>query len=200
MSSRSTQCCLAVWSRWAESSTRLGGFRALRKTTEAPYTTKVNYREPTSRGTTPSSSTLVTTLRGIIFAQYKGAVKIGTTRAIATHHSRGTRSRPPHTHAHDEHTQIMQHTPAHTPRHTRCSPDPPTIHATLTHDASLWVAVCHPLTPTHAVPTICLPPLSRCALTNHPTPIRAARRPSSAQALPPATRLCLPQLQSYAPF
>ena len=35
-----------------ESSTRLGGFRALKKTTEAPYTTKVNYREHTSRGTT----------------------------------------------------------------------------------------------------------------------------------------------------
>jgi hypothetical protein len=28
-----------------ESSTRLGGFRALKKTTEAPHTTKVNYRE-----------------------------------------------------------------------------------------------------------------------------------------------------------
>ena len=41
---RSTQCCLAVWSIWVESSTRLGGFRALKKTTEAPYTTKVNYR------------------------------------------------------------------------------------------------------------------------------------------------------------
>jgi hypothetical protein len=40
-----------VWSRWVESSTRLGGFRALKKTTEAPYTTKVNYREHTSRGT-----------------------------------------------------------------------------------------------------------------------------------------------------
>ena len=37
---RSTQCCLAVWSRWVESSTRLGGFRALKKTPEAPYTTK----------------------------------------------------------------------------------------------------------------------------------------------------------------
>ena len=49
---RSTQCCLAVWSRWVESSTRLGGFRALKKTTEAPYTTKVNYRDHTSRGTT----------------------------------------------------------------------------------------------------------------------------------------------------
>ena len=35
-----------------ESSTRLGGFRALKKTPEAPYTTKVNYRKPTSRGTT----------------------------------------------------------------------------------------------------------------------------------------------------
>ena len=34
----------AVWSRWMESSTRLGtGFRTLKKTTEAPYTTKVNY-------------------------------------------------------------------------------------------------------------------------------------------------------------
>ena len=49
---RSTQCCLAVWSRWVESSTRLGGFRALKKTTEAPYTTKVNNRIHTSRGTT----------------------------------------------------------------------------------------------------------------------------------------------------
>ena len=38
------QCCLAVWSRWVESSTRLGGFRALKKTLEAPYTTKVNNR------------------------------------------------------------------------------------------------------------------------------------------------------------
>jgi len=35
-----------------ESSTRLGGFKALKKTPEAPYTTKVNYRDPTSRGTT----------------------------------------------------------------------------------------------------------------------------------------------------
>jgi hypothetical protein len=49
---RSTQCCLAVWTRWLESSTRLGGFRALKKTPEAPYTTKVNYRDHTSRGTT----------------------------------------------------------------------------------------------------------------------------------------------------
>ena len=31
-----------------ESSTRLGGFRALKKTPEAPYTTKVNYRKCTS--------------------------------------------------------------------------------------------------------------------------------------------------------
>ena len=30
----------------------LGGFRLLKKTLEAPYTTKVNYRDPTSRGTT----------------------------------------------------------------------------------------------------------------------------------------------------
>ena len=43
---RSTQCCLAVCSRWMESSTRLGGFRALKKTTEAPCTTKVNYCTP----------------------------------------------------------------------------------------------------------------------------------------------------------
>ena len=35
---RSTQCCLAVWSRWVESSTRLGGFRALKKTPKVPYT------------------------------------------------------------------------------------------------------------------------------------------------------------------
>ena len=39
---RSTPCFLAVWSRWAESSTALGGFRVLKKTSEAPYTTKVN--------------------------------------------------------------------------------------------------------------------------------------------------------------
>ena len=48
----STLCCLAVWSIWVESSTSLGGFRVLKKTLEAPYTTKVNYRELTSRGTT----------------------------------------------------------------------------------------------------------------------------------------------------
>ena len=35
---RSTQCCLAVWPRRVELSTRLGGFRALKKTPEAPYT------------------------------------------------------------------------------------------------------------------------------------------------------------------
>ena len=39
----STQYCVAVLSRWAESSTRLGGFRALKNTLAAPYTTKVNY-------------------------------------------------------------------------------------------------------------------------------------------------------------
>ena len=49
---RSIPCCLAVWSIWVESSTALGGFRVLKKTLEAPYTTKVNYRDPTSRGTT----------------------------------------------------------------------------------------------------------------------------------------------------
>ena len=32
---------------WVESSTRLGGFRALKKTPDAPYTTKVNNRKPT---------------------------------------------------------------------------------------------------------------------------------------------------------
>ena len=37
-----------VWFRWVESSARLGGFKALRKTPEAPYTTKVNNRETTS--------------------------------------------------------------------------------------------------------------------------------------------------------
>jgi hypothetical protein len=46
---RPTQCCLAVWSRWVESSTRLGGFRALKKTPEAPYTTKVSNLDHTSR-------------------------------------------------------------------------------------------------------------------------------------------------------
>ena len=49
---RSTQCCVAVWSRWLESATRRVGFRALKKTLEAPYTTKVNNRVPTTRGTT----------------------------------------------------------------------------------------------------------------------------------------------------
>jgi hypothetical protein len=45
-------------SRWLESSTRLDGFRALKKTPEAPYTTKVNYREHTSRGPTLGSDAL----------------------------------------------------------------------------------------------------------------------------------------------
>ena len=49
---RSTQCCVAVWSRWLESATRRVGFRALKKTLEAPYTTKVNNRVHTTRGTT----------------------------------------------------------------------------------------------------------------------------------------------------
>ena len=52
---RSTQCCVAVWSRWMESATRRVGFRALKKTLEPPYTTKVNNRVHTSRGTTPPS-------------------------------------------------------------------------------------------------------------------------------------------------
>ena len=43
---------MAVWSRWLESATRRVGFRALKKTLEAPYTTKVNNRERTTRGTT----------------------------------------------------------------------------------------------------------------------------------------------------
>ena len=49
---RSTQCCMAVWARWSESDTRRVGFRALKKTLEALYTTKVNNRDRTSRGTT----------------------------------------------------------------------------------------------------------------------------------------------------
>ena len=40
----STQCCVAVWSRWLESATRRVGFRAVKKTLEALYTTKVNNR------------------------------------------------------------------------------------------------------------------------------------------------------------
>jgi hypothetical protein len=40
---RSTQCCLAVCGLDGRGpGTRLGGFRALKKTPEAPYTTKVN--------------------------------------------------------------------------------------------------------------------------------------------------------------
>ena len=54
---RSTQCCLAVCSRWAESITRLGGFRALKRTTEAPYTTKVNYREAAKSWNHPNAHT-----------------------------------------------------------------------------------------------------------------------------------------------
>jgi hypothetical protein len=46
-----------------ESSTRLGGFRALKKTPEAPHTTKVNYRKPSAnqpRGTTRKFKNQVT--------------------------------------------------------------------------------------------------------------------------------------------
>ena len=50
---RPREFCLAVWSTWVESSTALGGFRVLKKTQEAPYTTKLNYRIRTTRGTTP---------------------------------------------------------------------------------------------------------------------------------------------------
>ena len=39
-------------SRWVESTT---AFRVLKKTLEAPYTTKVNYRGQTSRGITPQT-------------------------------------------------------------------------------------------------------------------------------------------------
>ena len=41
-----------MWSKWVESNQALGGFRVLKKTLEAPYTTKVNFRMCTSRGTT----------------------------------------------------------------------------------------------------------------------------------------------------
>ena len=51
---RSTQCCLWLWSRWVEPSTRLGGFRAHKKTPKVPYTTKVNYHKHTSRGRYPT--------------------------------------------------------------------------------------------------------------------------------------------------
>ena len=43
---------MAEWSRWLESATRRVGFRALKKALEALYTTKVNNRDRTSRGTT----------------------------------------------------------------------------------------------------------------------------------------------------
>ena len=56
---RSTQCCVAVWSRWLESATRLGGFRALKNTLEALYTTKVNNRVHTSRGTSRGTTLTV---------------------------------------------------------------------------------------------------------------------------------------------
>ena len=59
---RSTQCCVAVWSRWLESVTRLRGFRALKKTLEAPYTTKVNNRDRTSRGTTQLYAVLIVSI------------------------------------------------------------------------------------------------------------------------------------------
>ena len=49
--------CGCVWSRWSESGTRRVGFRALKKTLEAPYTTKVNNLEPTTRGTTQNPNT-----------------------------------------------------------------------------------------------------------------------------------------------
>ena len=61
---RSNQCCVAVWSRWWESATRRVGFRALKKTLEAPYTTKVNNRERTTRGTTLTLDARLSLFRG----------------------------------------------------------------------------------------------------------------------------------------
>ena len=58
MSDDPVLCGYVAQMRWSESSTSLGGFRSLKKTKEAPYTTKVNYeklnlyREAVSRGTT----------------------------------------------------------------------------------------------------------------------------------------------------
>ena len=58
-----------------ESITRLGGFTALKKTPEAPYTTKVNYRGRTSRGTTPLHPllTLYTAIPGWVTVQQGGS-------------------------------------------------------------------------------------------------------------------------------
>ena len=72
---RSTQCCVSVWSRWSESATRRVGFRALKKTLEAPYTTKVNNRDRTSRGTTliaclASGSALSESVRGRVCCSF----------------------------------------------------------------------------------------------------------------------------------
>ena len=44
--------CVSCGSRWVECSTALGGFRVLKKTQEAPCTTKLNCRGRTTRGTT----------------------------------------------------------------------------------------------------------------------------------------------------
>ena len=62
----STLCCLAVWYIWVESSTALGGFRVLKKTSEAPYTTKLNYRDRTSRGSTREVFFCVYRLRSVL--------------------------------------------------------------------------------------------------------------------------------------
>ena len=49
------QCCVAVCGldRWLESATCRVGFRALKKTLEAPYTTKVNNRVHTTAWNNP---------------------------------------------------------------------------------------------------------------------------------------------------
>ena len=52
--------------RWMESSTRLGGFRALKKTPEAPYTTKVNTRDHTQPWNHPPP--LTATLKVLLLA------------------------------------------------------------------------------------------------------------------------------------
>jgi hypothetical protein len=90
---RSTQCCLAVWSRWVESITRLGGFRALKKTTEAPYTTKVNYCKCTSRGTTLLRKPLAGVDQRSRYAKRTQFSLPSRVRGSVTTHSSASRSR-----------------------------------------------------------------------------------------------------------
>ena len=68
-------CVVYIYSIWVESSTRLGGFRALKKTTEAPYTTKVNYRKHTTAVEPPKTTKRYA--RGMA-PLYKRASKIRT--------------------------------------------------------------------------------------------------------------------------